>query len=71
MSLAERRSPFDSAPDWTGQTYGQRVSSAFMTLKLFGFLSEEEAAVVAERIEKWFERGEWGGQSGPSYKNNG
>ncbi|MDQ0286374.1 MULTISPECIES: hypothetical protein [Desulfofundulus] len=53
MSLAERRSPSDPAPDWVDQTYGQRVSSALMTLKLFGFLSEEEAVIIAAKIDEW------------------
>lgn len=56
MSLAERRSPFDPAPDWIDQTYGQRVSSALYTLRLFGFLSEKEAATIATRIDGWIDR---------------
>jgi len=53
MSLAEKCSPFDPAPDWIDQTYGQRVSSALMSLKLFGFLSENEAVLIAARIDEW------------------
>lgn len=37
VGLAERKSPLDPAPDWVGQTYGQRLSNALMALKLLGF----------------------------------
>lgn len=54
-SLASKRSPFDPAPDWVGQTYGQRISGALVSLKLFGFLTEREAASIAAKIDEWFD----------------
>lgn len=53
--LAKRKHPSDLAPDWIDQTYGQRLFNALMALKLFGFLTEEEAITVADRISEWVE----------------
>ena len=57
MSLADKRSPYDPAPDWINHTYGKRVASALMILKLFGFLTDEEALAIATRIDKWIGAG--------------
>lgn len=55
-TLAERKSPFDMAPDWVEQSYGQRLFSALTALRLFGFLTEDEVLMVSDRIDEWINK---------------
>lgn len=50
MSLRDRKLPNDMAGDWTGHSFGDRLSRCVMQLFLFEMISRDEANAIYEKI---------------------